>query len=225
MLPIRFLSSLDDLLPDEGEKRSVVSGAVMDLVRDAIDHVLPRPVPAFLARVDLVAEGPTAQMTPLVSPEGVVVRLDLSICDFFLWNGIDGQRDHLKSILYHEFYHLCDRLDPGFGFDYHEDATRAGENRRMPINAVWDVSIERRKLDTFSIPPFATFAASRKRMQPRDAVLDNLRNLRGIIGADPSIEEVFTEIWDTRKGKIDYSDLVRLAGRLHWAPASTDHGM
>jgi len=209
MLPVRFHQTLEELLPDPEDGRDDVAAALMDLARDAIDKVLIKPVPAFLIRVDLVADGQTAQMTPLFTPDGIVIRLDLGVSEFCFLTDIEEQRDNLRSTLYHEFYHLRDRLDPEFQLDYHEESTGHREKRRLPINAVWDVSIERRKLDSFGIPPFAWF--SRTELPHREAVLKNLQDLYGTAQV---VEEIFIELWDTRQGRATHPELVALADRL-----------
>lgn len=209
MLPVQFHQTLSEILPDPEDGRDDVAAALMDLALDAINRVLRKPLPPFLARVDLVADGPTAQMTPLFTPEGVVIRLDLGVSDFCFLIDIEEQREHLRSVLYHEFFHLRDRLDPEFQLDHHEESTIDREKRRLPINAVWDVSIERRKLDEFGIPPFAWF--SRTGLPHREAVL---ANLQGLYDTDQIVEELFFELWDTRRGHATHPELVVFADRL-----------
>jgi hypothetical protein len=213
MLCVQLHETLNEHLPEPEDGGDDVAAALTELAREAIDKVLKKPLPAFLARVDLVADGPTAQMTPLLAPEGVIIRLDLGVRDFCFSADIEEQREHLRTVLYHEFYHLRDRLDPEFQLDYHEDSTGDREKRRLPINAVWDVSIERRKLDTFNLAPFAWF--SRTKLSHREAVLANLQSL---YGTDHVVEELFVELWDTRRGHATHPELIAFADRLPRKP-------
>ena len=206
---------------DDSAKLSSAERLLKEVVSDAADKVLNDRATSLVAKIDVVTEGPTPQLTPLLTYEGVVIRLDLSDCFIPIYD-LEPNRARIKTLAFHELFHLRDRLNPSFDMNYHQDSTRGHSKSRRYINGVWDVSIERRKLDEFKLPSFPTFTrplpdSEESRKDSRDAMLWQL-NANFPNNTDAS--SIFDDIWDTAKGKVNYPELLVFADRLKKAEPS-----
>ena len=144
-------------------------------------------------RFDIVIATLDAQLTPLVTRDGVVIRLDLGR------EGIDYQdKEEIRSYIFHEIYHLADRLDPKFKMDYHMDAEVKPKNLGKIINAVWDLYIERRKFYIYRIRPI--YCKDMKYVDAnkiKEIVQNKFLNIIRNQGVNTKLyESIFNKVWD-----------------------------
>lgn len=144
-------------------------------------------------RFDIVIATLDAQLTPLVTRGGVVIRLDLGR------EGIDYQdKEEIRSYIFHEIYHLADRLDSKFNMDYHMDAEVKPKNLGKIINAVWDLYIERRKFYIYRIRPI--YCKDMKYVDAnkiKEIVQNKFLNIIRNQGVNTKLyESIFNKVWD-----------------------------
>ena len=59
---------------------------------------------------------------------------------------------YVRSIIFHEFYHLYDRLDTSFGLNTLKDlGVFYEQEHKKIINVLWDIYIENRKMQYYTI--------------------------------------------------------------------------
>lgn len=207
---INLMASFNDLLSIDENPPPTASNRVVSIIENVWKKLLPSDG-GMVKRIDIVAEGEKAQMTPLVTRQGVVVRLDLTARH-------DLERDDSDSwnvlvpLVYHELYHLVDRLDPEFDMDYHLDSQFETPEERRTTNVVWDVYIERRKFIEHGQAAVSLLDID----DPREATL---RNFIDLVGNGEVQRTVFEEIWDSASS-MTYSELRNLAKRLEEAPGA-----
>ncbi|MCX4247514.1 hypothetical protein [Paraliomyxa miuraensis] len=211
MVKVIFGPSFMDETPDDEDDRKMVIAALERLIQEAMTAIMIT-VPDFVKRVEVESDGAVFHSVPVVAPNGVAVRLNLSDeHSYSSSKDVEDDEKSLRSIIYHEIYHLNDRLDPGFGFDYQRDSQVEGQKDRREINGLWDIAIERRKLDNFGIDPFVTFTSGFKGLKAREAVLQNFMK---IFGESQVTRELFKRVWDDKNGIVTHRDLIQMAAEL-----------
>ncbi len=170
-----------------------VKGWIIEFIMEAWQKLIKNLEISFIKRFDVVIATCNAQLTPLVTRGGVVIRLDLGR------EGIDYQdKEEIRSYIFHEIYHLADRLDPKFNMDYHMDAEVKQKNLGKIINAVWDLYIERRKFYIYRIRPI--YCKDKKYIDTNkieEIVQNNFLNIiRNQGGYTKIYESIFNKVWD-----------------------------
>lgn len=177
-----------------------VKGQLAQHIREAWETLFSGIVyPQTSIPVHVIAECGSAQMTPLLTHEGLRCMLDLGIA-----YGLEGEL--MRSLIWHELYHLHDRLREDFQVDYYFDATLKGDRRRT-VNAMWDIFIESRKWLIYSITPWTHL--DHNRPKKGDYERDTVRHwLDGIFPTAPLawLDEVMARFW--RQEGVTYGALV-----------------
>jgi len=184
-----FKESIEIGMDIDAEK---VKGRIIKLIKEAWQKLIKRHNINFINRIDVVIRTYNSEIMPLVTRDGVVIRLDLGR------EGINFQdKEDIHSYIFHEIYHLADRLDPKFNMDYHKDAEVKQKNLGKVINVVWDLYIERRKFYIYRIRPIyckdTKFQSTNKiKETSQNSFLNIIDNLGGDIEISKSI---FNKIW------------------------------
>ena len=200
---------LEDFLPEartDSEKLARIRGWLSEEIMTDMRVVAPAAM-GLISRVDVVAAGTGGQVTPLLTRDGVVVRLDLGAQERCPEPENSAGLERLRSLIMHEMYHLADRLDADFAMDYHMDATVLAGRLRREVNALWDVYIERRKLKMHAVKPLVWFSRDQN---PKDSVLDNLKE---VVGAEPESSNIFNLIWDSEQ-PVTHEQLIAWAKKI-----------
>jgi len=164
---------------------------------------------SFIKQIDIVTRGSRPQIMPLVTRNGVVIRLDLSMtinCE---------EKENVRSIIYHEIYHLADRIDPKFKMDYHLDAESKQKKLGKIINVLWDLYIEKRKFHIFKIRPiYCKDKKNRDTVEIKEASKKEFLSIIGGLKGNTNISDcIFNEIW-SKSGHMTYSEIYSESMRI-----------
>lgn len=192
-----------------------VKRRILNFINEAWQKLIKKFEITFIKRIDVVIRTYDSEVTPLVTRDGVVIRLDLGR------EGIDYQdKEDIRSHIFHEIYHLADRLDPKFNMDYHQDAEVKQKNLGKIVNATWDLYIERRKFYVHRIRPI--YCKDMKCINTdkiRETSQIKFLNIILDLGGDTKISEnIFSELWDqsnymTHYQIYDYSMKILIKGK------------
>jgi len=195
---IRFHQSFNEYFKERIDigidiEAKTVKGWIIEFLMDARQKLIKDLEVNFIKRFDVVIRNLDAQITPLVTRSGVVIRLDLGM------EGIDYQdKEELRSYIFHEIYHLADRLNPKFDMDYHMDAEAKQKKLGKIINAIWDLYIERRKFYIYRISPICCkdmkYIETNKIKE--NVQYEFLSILRKLSGDKKICESIFNKVWD-----------------------------
>ena len=158
-------------------------------INDAWDKlIIPLDI-SFIKIIDIVTRGPRPQITFLVTRNGVIIRLDL------------GEQTHFEEdihyIIYHEIFHLADRLDSKFEMNYHLDAESKLEKDRIVINILWDLYIDKRLFFEYKIKPkYCNDKKEQNITKINNKYRDRFLKIINCHGYDTNIfESIFNKVW------------------------------
>lgn len=140
---------LDRDLTKEAECHARLVGHIREAwaaLLDPIEH----PARSIPVRVVSRIQRAGAQMTLTGTPAAPTCLLDVGA-----W--FDSWGATTRSLIWHELYHLRDRLRASFELDVEFDAALR-DPRRRTLGALWDVTIEARKYLTHRVEPWQHLA-------------------------------------------------------------------
>lgn len=203
-----FERYMENMHIDKIRTEKIIKKCITKFINEAWGNLMEVFDVDFIKRIDIVMRGGRPRISPLVTSEGVVIRLDLGM-------EIDYKdTENLRSIIFHEIYHLSDRLDPKFEMDYHLDAEFSQKKLGKIINIVWDLYIEFRKFYKYKIMPIyckdmKNQDTTKIKAMSHDEFLDICDS-----GCDTKISEsIFNEVWG-RSSPITYSQICDYANQI-----------
>ncbi len=187
--PEYFLKDFEELLNKERTKR-IIKESIHEAWKKLIE-VFDIDI-SFIEQIDVVTRGHMSQITPLVTRNKVVIRLDLGMAIDF------EKRENIRSIIFHEVYHLADRLDPKFEMDYHLDSERKDKKLSNIINILWDLYIEKRKYFIYKIKPiYCIHAKDQDTIKIKKISRDKFSEIiRDFVEDTKLSDSIFNEAWD-----------------------------
>jgi len=147
-------------------------------------------------------------------PKGVVT--DQGVVYLYLSNSVK-KRSNYRYILFHEFGHICDRLDSLFGYNLklRNELNREGNSdRKTVITDLWNVYIDGRlfKADLFefpkplSKPSYSFYCKKLINIDTIDSYIEEISCRFGSMGFDLNeSQRLLNKVWNSGFGSLTYS--------------------